>query len=51
VAGDRDRVVDHVLSPFSRDEKGQLPAFFDRALAAIALILSDGLTIAQNRTH
>lgn len=50
-AGDRDRVVDHVLSPFSREERAQLPEFFDRALGAIALILSEGLTIAQNRTH
>lgn len=50
-AGDRDRVVDHVLSPFSREEKAQLPEFFDRAITAIELILSDGLTVAQNRVH
>jgi len=47
--GAKERVVGHVLSDFSREEKGALPPLVDRAVEAVETWLKDGLASAMNR--
>lgn len=47
--GDRERVVGHVLSNFSKPEKTELPALLERAAEAVETVLSSGVTPAMNR--
>ena len=47
--GDRERVVGHVLGPFSRAEQKELPVIVDTAADAVEAVLRDGPTAAMNR--
>ncbi len=47
--GAKERVVGHVLSDFSREEKAALPPLVDRAVEAVETWLKDGIASAMNR--
>jgi len=48
-AGDRERVIGHVLGPFARAEAKQLPCLIDRAADAVETIIARGAIAAMNR--
>lgn len=46
--GRKEEVVDHVLSPFSEEERSNLPEVMERAVGALEAILLRGLDEAMN---
>ncbi|MEO6950959.1 MAG: aminoacyl-tRNA hydrolase [Polyangia bacterium] len=48
-AGDRDRVVGHVLGNFSKEEQKTLPVFIEEAAQAVRTIVAKGTTVAMNQ--
>ena len=46
--GDRDELIDHVLSPFRADERPQRDAMVERAVEAVLVFLAQGITEAIN---
>jgi PTH1 family peptidyl-tRNA hydrolase len=48
-AGGKERVVGHVLSPFSKAEKKELPFLIGAAADAVEAILEKGATFAMNK--
>ncbi|MDZ7289211.1 MAG: aminoacyl-tRNA hydrolase [candidate division KSB1 bacterium] len=42
-------MIDHVLSPFSKEEQELMPAAYDRAVEAALSFVNDGLEQAMNR--
>ena len=47
--GSKERVVGHVLGPFAKVERSELPAFISQAADAVESILRDGAVTAMNR--
>lgn len=47
--GHKERVVGHVLGPFSRAEREELPLVVGEAADAVETLLADGPTAAMNR--
>ena len=47
--GHKERVVGHVLGPFSRPERDELPLLIGTAADAVEAILKEGLVAAMNR--
>jgi PTH1 family peptidyl-tRNA hydrolase len=47
--GAKERVVGHVLSDFSREERSALPQLVDRAVEAVEIWQQDGIATAMNR--
>ena len=47
----RERVVGHVLSPFSQEEQPALPELYAQAAAAAELWVSRGLRVAMNQVN
>lgn len=45
----RGRQVDYVLSPFTDDELGQMPAIVDRAVEIVRSFCLEGVDVAMNR--
>ncbi|GAA1808565.1 aminoacyl-tRNA hydrolase [Nesterenkonia flava] len=43
--------ADYVLQGFSEAERKELPGFIDRTADAVELLLTEGLTAAQNKVH
>jgi PTH1 family peptidyl-tRNA hydrolase len=48
-AGDRERVVGHVLGPFSRAEQKELPLLIETAADAVESLVREGTTATMNR--
>jgi PTH1 family peptidyl-tRNA hydrolase len=47
--GNKERVVGHVLGPFSKAEAKELPEFLQRATDAVECVITDGAAAAMNK--
>ena len=47
--GNKDRVIGHVLGPFTKSEQGELPFLIGSAADAVDCIVESGLTVAMNK--
>ena len=47
--GSKDRVIGHVLGPFSKSERAELPFVIGQAADAVDAIVNEGVTPAMNR--